>query len=108
MGDNREGRLDRIQQDVRQLPSKWKRAICWSVENWDLVKGACKGTTMTEEAIEQAIEGAMARDDAAMAVLLSIAKQFKERARGQEGRTDDPNGGKGDPTGQRPGEADPA
>lgn len=68
-----------IENEIKELPERAQRVICWIVKNLNLVTEMCKEEYMTDEEIEKYMEIAKEKEDYSVIALLCVAKEYKNR-----------------------------
>lgn len=78
MEKNRNEELAKLEKELKELPEKMQRAICWVIENFDFAAEMCREPNLTDEEIETYKEIAREKEDYIMLALLCMAEIYKK------------------------------
>ena len=67
----------KIEEELKKLPEKAQRAICWTIENLDFVVDMCRESEMTCEEIEMYKNEAIEKEDYVLFLILHITEMYK-------------------------------
>ena len=67
----------KVAEELKKLPEKAQRAICWAIENLDFVVDMCRESEMTCEEIEMYKNEAIEKEDYVLFVILHITEMYK-------------------------------
>lgn len=73
-----EQRIEALEKLIKALPEAMQNAICWMIENIDIVNQLAEGEAMTEMEVEQFTQSAIEKKDYLMLALV-LYKQIKDR-----------------------------
>ena len=68
-----------IEKEIKKLPEKAQRALCWIVENFDFVEKMAEKSDMTYEEIQKQKENATQREDYIALALLCVVQARREK-----------------------------
>ena len=67
----------KVAEELKKLPEKAQRAICWAIENLDFVVDMCRESEITCEEIEMYKNEAIEKEDYVLFVILHITEMYK-------------------------------
>ena len=67
----------KVAEELKKLPEKAQRAICWAMENLDFVVDMCRESEMTPEEIEMHKVEAIEKEDYVLFLILHITEMYK-------------------------------
>lgn len=76
MEKNKDERLAKIEEAIKELPEKAQQAMYGLIAHWDFVIEMCKNPEMTNEEIEKYKEDARAKEDYIMLALLCATQTY--------------------------------
>ena len=76
MNTNENKDLLSLEEEIKQLPEKFQRALCWLIDNFDFAEEICKNPVMTYEEIEKYKKDALAKEDYIVFILSCIAQTY--------------------------------
>ena len=80
-------KISYLEKQIIKLPDKAKDAVCFMIDNFDLIEEMCRDTVLSQSKIQKGIETAKKKEDYILMIILCAAKAFKNTEKQQNRRT---------------------
>ncbi|HAY97509.1 MAG TPA: hypothetical protein DDY61_03295 [Ruminococcaceae bacterium] len=77
MKNQTENEISYLKKQIMELPDKAKDAVCFMIENFDLIEEMCRDTALSQVEIQKRIEAAKEKEDYILMIILCAAKVLK-------------------------------
>ena len=79
MKKNKDRLIDELMKKISQLPPDRQKAVCFIIDNFDIIKKMCENSEMTDEDIQNRLAKAEENNDCITAALLAAVRLFNEK-----------------------------
>lgn len=78
MEKNKDRLIDELMKKISQLPPDRQKAVCFVIDNFDIIKKMCENSEMTNDEIKKRLKTAEENGDYIMLGLLAAVQVFNK------------------------------